>query len=520
MSISRAVTISALITLASGCGGNRAPAAAPATSSAATATGPKIEISDAQRDIVRKGESSGDAAAADAADQQASKYEKDLLKAMNMALGKQPSFPGGPMPEPASTVVKALRTAKIKLRVEPVVDSDGEPVANNFVQVKDSFTDRVQQLSRKMAEQTASKAEIKEIQSGTKYIMKLQDIKSAVQSLSMVTLQTTAQAPTSNMTLILQVAGMVKSRKMYEMEWTDADYSRVARLMERQRRIEAIGGASMGLLAVYMGVLNDGGDPAAIDALCGKAVDAFPFKPTVSDDEAKDYVKNLSGNVAAAKAQYEDALRKVHGDAVYDKKYKASTDLLFKQAEGAGTQKSVNEMANDSRAKYKVDIDKCTRGEPISPGSMVSPPRCKQVHDAAVKGEPIPDTLDPSVAAAPAADSGGLAGGLLDSAFNLPIPGLAMMKGALKGIQALAKGDSQGALNAALDVVPGGQLAKKGVEMAVKAVDTAKTVVATAKAVTAPADNAAALREGLGLAQKLLAGSKYDPAKAPKLTMR
>jgi len=197
--------------------------------------------------------------------------------------------------------------------------------------------------------------------------------------------------------------------------------------------------------------------------------------------------------------------------------------MLFKQAEGAGSQKSINEMANDNRAKYKADIDKCIKGEPISPGSTVSPARCKQVHDAAAKGEPIPDTLDPSVTAAAPADSGGIGGGLLDSAFNLPIPGLAMMKGALKGIQALAKGDSQGALNAALDVVPGGQLAKKGVEMAVKAVDTAKAVAATAKAATAPAvpgDNAAALREGLGLAQKLLAGTKVDPAKAPKLTMR
>ena len=84
-------------------------------------------------------------------------------EALNKALGKEASYPGGPMPEPSSTTALALRKTPIKVRLEPVTDGDGKAVGDNYFKLKDSFTDRVQQLQRKIVEQKASKAEMKEI---------------------------------------------------------------------------------------------------------------------------------------------------------------------------------------------------------------------------------------------------------------------------------------------------------------------------------------------------------------------
>jgi hypothetical protein len=375
-------------------------------------------------------------------------YETDLEKALKFALGKEALSPGAPPPESSSTVVKGLGEAKIKVRLEPVVDDKGHPVSDNFLQLKDSYTDRVQQLSRKISEQKATKAEMKEVQDGAKHVMKLNDLRMQVMKLSLVTMQSNSMVQSSSMTTMLRVAGLVRTRKLMEMEMNADDYARVKRWLERQRRIEAIAATSLALLAAYQGVLNDNGDPEALDLLSSKVLEAYPPKPSVSDAEAKDYVKNLKGNVSKAKSQYEAMMRKLHGDSRYEAQYKAGIDAMFKQAEDAEGQKSVTQMAADTQAKYNEDIARCARGEAISPGSLVSPPRCKQVREASLRGEPIPQSLESSVEQA--APSGGA-----DSIFGM-LPGFNIIKASIEGVQALAKGDAKGALNAAIGLVPGG----------------------------------------------------------------
>ena len=63
-----------------------------------------------------------------------------------------PILQGGQNPYPASEAVAELRKAKIKLWMAPVVDAQGKPVADQFVELKDSYTTKVTKLSRKLAE--------------------------------------------------------------------------------------------------------------------------------------------------------------------------------------------------------------------------------------------------------------------------------------------------------------------------------------------------------------------------------
>ncbi len=436
-----------ILLLALGAGACMMPPRGPETAEAKN----EPLVTDEQKDAVREQEAQAEKLEEQMGNlevQQIETQEKDLEKALKIALGKESVTPGAPPPESSSTVVKGLREAKIKVRLEPVVDQNGHPVNDNFLQLKDSYTDRVQQLSRKISEQKATKAEMKEVQDGAKHVMKLNDLRSQVLKLSMVTMQSNSMVQTSSMTTMLRVANLVRTRKMMEMEMNADDYKKVGRWLERQRRIEAIAATSLGLLATYQGVLNGNGKPEALDLLATKVLESYPAKAQVTDTEAKDYVKNLKGNVSKVKTQYEAMMRKLHGDARYESQYKAGIDAMFKQAEGADSQKSVTQMAGETQAKYDADIQKCARGEPISPGSLVSPPRCKQVREASLRGEPIPASLESSVKDA-APDTSG------DSIFGM-IPGLNIIKASVEGVQALAKGDAKGALSAAVGLVPGG----------------------------------------------------------------
>jgi hypothetical protein len=416
------------------------------------AAAPQPLVSDEQKDAVRKQEAQAEemeAKMGNLEEQQLESAETDMTKALKVALGKESVSPGAPPPDSSSTAVKALRDAKIKLRIEPVVDANGKPVNDNFLQLKDSFTDRVQVLSKKISEQKATKAEMKEVQEGAKHVAKLNDLRSQIMKVSMVTMTSNSTLQTSSMTTMLRVANLVRTRKQMEMEMNDDDYAKVAKWMARQRRIESTAALSMGVLATYQGVINGNGKPEALDLLAEKASASFPEKHTVSKQEAKDYVKNLKGNVSKVKSQYEAMMRKVHGDARYEAQFKGSIDAMFAQAEGAENQKSVTQMAADTNKKYKEDIAKCARGEAISPGSLVSPPRCKQVREASLKGEPIPESLDASNAAPEVPSGGG------DGILGM-LPGFNIIKASVEGVAALAKGDAKGALNAAVGIVPGG----------------------------------------------------------------
>src|SRR5688572_16698133 len=98
------------------------------------------------KDIVRKSEQDAYSKGIDAEQEQLDKQEKDTLKALRVALGKEAAWQGGQPGESASTALKNLKAAKIKLRLEPITDGDGKAVNDDFLQLKDSFTDRVTQL--------------------------------------------------------------------------------------------------------------------------------------------------------------------------------------------------------------------------------------------------------------------------------------------------------------------------------------------------------------------------------------
>jgi hypothetical protein len=475
-----------------GCGmlAPQQPAQQPQQEQAASSsTPPKYVVPKESQELLRKGEQDAYAKADDAADEELDRQEKAALKAIKVALGKEASFQGGPTPEAASTAIKSIRAAKLKLRLEAVTDADGKAVNDDFLQVKDSFTDRVQQLNRKITEGKASKAEMKEIQKGAKQAMKLNDVKMAVNGLSMQVMMTNNNVQSQSLQTMFRVSGMAKSRKQMEMELNDADYALIRRGLERQKRAEAIAATTLAMMAAFQAVINDNNsDPSAIDVIGEATLKAFPVKAPATDEDAKQYVSQLGANIEKVKAKYEAGLRKVHGDERYEKKYKAGVDGMFAQADTKNV-KTVNQIMTDTATKYKEDVIKCKRGEDPGPGSMVG--SCKAIHHAAMTGDTsdLPPgakkVFDETGGANPGAGGGGGGGGgggsapvgaklgtketaaingavaaskgdvdgMLDAAGKL-FPGDSTIGASLQGIAALKKGDAKGAINAALSFVP------------------------------------------------------------------
>lgn len=454
----------------------------------------EVEVPKESQDVARKQEAAAYAAADDAANQVVDRNEKDVLKAMKMALGKEGTAVGMPVPEAAASSIKELRGAKLKLRIEPVTDNEGNAVNGDFLQLKDSYTDRVTQLQRKIAEQKASPAEMKEVQAGAKYAMKLNDLRSQVMTASMATMKTNDAAQSAALETMLRVAGMVRTRKAMQMTMNADDYKLVKTGLERQKRAEAIAATSMALLATYQAVVNDGGDGKAIETVADAALKSFPVKIEVTDDEAKKYVDGLGDNVGKTKARYEAMMRKVHGDARYEKTYKSGIDAMFLQAENAQNQKSASQIATDAANSYRNDVVTCkTRLDPDAERRLG--PTCKEVFLAAKTGDtsklmPGAKKVWDETGGAPAgATAGGGAGGaaagagaaaltgaklsareaavlkgataavkgnvdgMLDAAGEM-FPGDGAIGASLKGIQALRKGDAKGAISAALSFVP------------------------------------------------------------------
>jgi hypothetical protein len=433
------------------------------------------------QDAVRKQEQQAYSQADDSADQELDRLEKDALKAVKLALGKDASSPGMPPPESSSTALRGIQAAKMKVRLEPVVDGDGKAVNEDFFQLKDSYTERVQQLQRKIVEHKASKKEMREIQEGSKQIMKINDLRQQVMAVSMQVMMSNNHVLNSSLQQMLRVSQLVRSRKMMSMDINADDYALVRRGLERQKRAEAIAATTLAMLGTYQAVINDNGDPKALDIIAEATLKAFPVKAQVTDDDAKKYVSALGENVSKVKGRYEAMLRKVHGDARYEKQYKAGIDAMFKQAEDAQNQKSVGQMVNDTNAKYKADIEKCKRGEDPGPASMAGGPTCKKVFQAAQTGDTseLPpgarkafDETGGAPSGARGAPMGAKLGdreqnvvkgvtsavngdldGALDAAGKM-FPADGTIGASLKGINALRKGDAKGAIEAALSFVP------------------------------------------------------------------
>ena len=108
-------------------------------------------------------------------DERLDELEKETIVAFKEALGKAAAH-GGEAPMPSSASITALRASPIKLRVEPIRDRDGKVVKSTFVGVEDSYSERMRKLQRKVVEQTLTPGETAEIQNGSKYLMKVNDV--------------------------------------------------------------------------------------------------------------------------------------------------------------------------------------------------------------------------------------------------------------------------------------------------------------------------------------------------------
>jgi hypothetical protein len=263
---------------------------------------------------------------------------------------------------------------------------------------------------------------------------------------------------------MMRTSGMVRSRKQYEMEWTDEDYELVREALEYQRRTETLAAISLGTLAAYQAVM-EGADPKALDAVAEESLKLFPIKGEATLEEAKAYVAALGENITATKARYEDQMRKTYGDAVYESKYKSSIDAMFQQAENAMTTKSAGEVLAESNAKYQEDVIKCYKGEEIDPGSIAGGPTCKDYarcgrgempHGPAVTPEKCEEVRQLAGGGPSLKGAGKQAlGAALDKASGM-FPADGAIGSALAGVQALRNRDPRGAINAAVNLVPPG----------------------------------------------------------------
>jgi hypothetical protein len=435
------------------------------------------------KDTVRAGEVKSDQTTDPILDQEIAKQEKDVLHAIAMTQGKEGMGQGMAPYEPASQALAELRTAKFKLRIEPVVGSNGNAVGGgNFVQLKDNVTDKLQ----------AGKASPAESMALAKVATKLVGLKMQVQSVSMAAMMTNTHVINGSLTSMLMISGMVAARKQQEMDWTDEDYARVKRILTRQKHWEAMGAATMGMLAAYEAIVGTTtGDPKALDAIADATSKAFPLDPQVSDDDAKNYVSHLTDNVASMKSKYETMMRQTMGDQVYEQQYKAGIDGLFARAAGAADTKSVSQVQADVKAKYQADLAKCARGEDPGPGSMVGPAKCKEARANGGGGDDssgggggggggggsvVPgnvqngiNKVQSGIGLANAVANGDAAGAIQNAADMFPGDG--PIQSSLQGVAALTKGDYKGALKSAVglaSLIPGGSLIKEGLGVAGK----------------------------------------------------
>jgi hypothetical protein len=461
--------------------------------------GGSYKTSQESKDTVRAGEARGDAITDPVLDQELAKQEAVVQHALAQALGREGPAAGMPPTESSSQAVTELRAAKFKMRIEPVTNASGAAVANNFVQLKDSFTDRVVALQGKLAAGTATPAERAEVMSGSKQIMKLQALKMQVSAVSMAALTTNSHVQNGGLTAMLTIGGMVRGRKLMSMDWTDEDYARVKKILTRQKHWDALGAATMGMLAAYEAVVSGTGDPKALDAIADATVKSFPLDVQVSDDDAKDYVSHLNEDVASKKAKYEAMMRAAYGDAVYESQYKRGIDAMFAQAGGAGDQKSAEQMASDSQTKYNADLGKCARGEPLDPGSLVGPAKCKAARQQATGGGD-----DGSGGAGGAGAAGGGPGGPNLVPGNVQ-NGINKVQQGIGVANSIANGDAAGALQGAADMLPGDgpiQASLQGVAALSKG--DVKGALKSAVGLASLLPGGALIKEGLGLAGKLL----------------
>jgi hypothetical protein len=413
----------------------------------AVSTSGAVASSTASEDALRRGEAESDARTDPSDDDALDEQEKETLRALRQALGKASAHGGAP-PQASSACIRALRKTNAKLRLEPMPDRDGETHEGGLVDLKDSMTERMAQLQSKLTAGGLSRSEAREIQESVTTLKPIMELRGEILDVSGQTTSANLYVQHTGLSTVLKVAHMVRMRTRMGVAWTDEDYARVQRYVERMRRAAAIAAAGLGTLAAYEAVINQGGDPKAIDAVAASAVQAFPWKPAATRDDARAYVENFRQNVGQEKAQYERMMRGIYGDAKYEKRHKAEVDAMFAQASDADAPSAASQAAYGPAA--------APAGPRGAPSSTAAPP-AKGGRDALAQ-------VARGASVAGAAKDGDVAGALDGAAQMFPDGGT--LKSSLSGMAALGRGDARGALDAALQLVPGGGLVKDGLSLA------------------------------------------------------
>jgi hypothetical protein len=417
-----------------------------------------------------------------AIDGELEKLEKDTLTLAKFVLGREPAFPGAPAPDAASASLASLKKSKITLSIGPSLDADGVSKRDDFLELKDSFTERAVIIAQKMGEHRATKAEQRSLQRGAKYVGRLNQLKQQVTMLSLQLMKTNQRVQVAGLETMFVAAEAVGRSKLDEKPVADEDYAAVRRKLDQQRRAEAIAATTMALTAAFEAAVNDKSDPAAIDTIAEGVLRAFPAKISASDEDAKKLVKEVGGDLQTVKARYEAGLRRVYGDARYEKYEKAPLERMFAQAEALANTKSKRQRQEEIANDYNADVVRCKQGQPAK-SAIMSPVTCKNLRHAFLTGDTsdlLPGALkafeetggrgaggaaappmvavklgarESAAAAGAQAALSGDADGVLDSAMKL-FPGDTAVGGSLRGLDALRKGDAVGAINAALSFVP------------------------------------------------------------------
>lgn len=328
--------------------------------------------------------------------------EQNARNAIALTLGQRAAAS-----ESASTSIRALRAAGVRLRV----DTARDPFELVAEAEEAPRVGRRGARAKKEAEAEAPPPN-------------LDGLRQQLVAVSRAAKAWNDQVQLDGLQYIGPVATMVLSRKKMGFELDDGDYEVVRAYLEMARVDEAIAASMLALLATIQAAVVDGADPKTIDTVAESASQAFPIRATVTIDDAKAYVAQLRDPIARMKTRYEVALRKSVGNEPYEKAFKPKVDAAF----AAFVDRPAGRPDVTADQLPKVDTRVLEDAQRCKPGA-----RCDDLRRTATMGDSARASKETA------------------------LPGGNAITASIEGIRASKRGDARGALTAAiaLEPVPG-----------------------------------------------------------------
>ena len=379
--------------------------------------------------------------------------EKNTTRALKVTLGKEGAVVGEAATESASAAARALRAANVKVRVEPVTDMSGAAMGQNLVILKDDFTDHLQHGGLTDADKRAIQKSMGRLP------MRLQGLRNQIGLASAVTFETNTSVQSLVLSSQGRVAAVTGGRAGPAL--SDSERAWIKRVIARVRRAEAAAATSLGLLATYEAVLNDGGDPKALDGFAEKTLASFPLAPAITDDDVNAYVAALPQNPAEMRARYDAAMRSLAGPQGNQLQDNVQAQMNAAMAQAQARAAAASPYATQPPPGAAPPSAYPPPGAATPPGSYPPP---------AANAPPYPNApgfvgqARAGLDAATQARNGNLTGALDSAATMFPPDGT--VGSSLRGLSAITRGDPKGAIYAALNLVPGGGLVKDALSFA------------------------------------------------------